>query len=404
MFRDKFIVVGITGSIAAYKGAELVSYLKKRGARVQCIMTKAAREFITPLTLRTLSQNPVITNMFSEPEHWNVEHIGLAEAADLFMIVPATANLIGKVCSGIADDFLTTTIMATRAPVLIAPAMNVNMYLNPITQDNIAKLKKQGYNFVDPEYGDLACGTKGQGRLAELEVLVSEAEKLLVKDKLLLGKKVLVTAGPTRETLDPVRYLTNRSSGKMGYAIAKQAYLLGADVTLISGPTEIKKFPGIELIKVETAREMYEAVFSKGENCQVIIKAAAVADYRPKKESAAKIKKQSVDLNIELTRNPDILAELGKNKGKKILVGFAAETENMLDYALEKVHNKNLDFIVANDVTREGAGFGEDTNIVTIIFPNGTKKELGKLDKVDVAKEILKEVVSELVQRKLDIE
>ncbi|MDD4048673.1 MAG: bifunctional phosphopantothenoylcysteine decarboxylase/phosphopantothenate--cysteine ligase CoaBC, partial [Clostridia bacterium] len=209
MFRDKFIVVGITGSIAAYKGAELVSYLKKRGARVQCIMTKAAREFITPLTLRTLSQNPVITNMFSEPEHWNVEHIGLAEAADLFMIVPATANLIGKVCSGIADDFLTTTIMATRAPVLIAPAMNVNMYLNPITQDNIAKLKKQGYNFVDPEYGDLACGTKGQGRLAELEVLVSEAEKLLVKDKLLLGKKVLVTAGPTRETLDPVRYLTN---------------------------------------------------------------------------------------------------------------------------------------------------------------------------------------------------
>ncbi|MDD4048499.1 MAG: bifunctional phosphopantothenoylcysteine decarboxylase/phosphopantothenate--cysteine ligase CoaBC, partial [Clostridia bacterium] len=260
------------------------------------------------------------------------------------------------------------------------------------------------YNFVDPEYGDLACGTKGQGRLAELEVLVSEAEKLLVKDKLLLGKKVLVTAGPTRETLDPVRYLTNRSSGKMGYAIAKQAYLLGADVTLISGPTEIKKFPGIELIKVETAREMYEAVFSKGENCQVIIKAAAVADYRPKKESAAKIKKQSVDLNIELTRNPDILAELGKNKGKKILVGFAAETENMLDYALEKVHNKNLDFIVANDVTREGAGFGEDTNIVTIIFPNGTKKELGKLDKVDVAKEILKEVVSELVQRKLDIE
>ena len=288
MFKDKLIVVGITGSIAAYKAVELVSNLRKKGADVHCVMTDSAQEFLTPLTLRTLSQNPVITAMFAEPKRWNVEHVGLAEAADLVMVVPASANIIGKVCHGIADDFLTTMIMATKAPVLFAPAMNVQMYLNPIVQKNIAVLKEQGYHFVGPGSGNLACGTEGQGRLIELSVILARAEELLVKEKPLLGKKVLVTAGPTREFLDPVRFLTNRSSGRMGYAVAKQAYLLGADVVLISGPTEIQPFPGVQCIRIETAQEMYEAVLAQWEDCQVIIKAAAVADYRPQSRNPEK--------------------------------------------------------------------------------------------------------------------
>lgn len=396
MFKDRFIVVGITGSIAAYKAAELVSRLKKRGAAVQCIMTRAAQEFITPLTLRTLSQNPVITEMFAEPRSWNVEHVGLAEAADLVMVVPATANVIGKVNGGIADDFLTTVIMATKAPVLFAPAMNVNMYLNPITQDNITRLKERDYFFVSPGHGDLACGTQGQGRLAKIDEILGKAEELLVREKPLRGKKVLVTAGPTRESLDPVRFLTNRSSGKMGYAVAKQAYLLGAEVILISGSTGIDPFPGVKCLSVETAQEMYEAVLSYWEECQIIIKAAAVADYRPKERHTEKIKKQPGEMVIELTRNPDILAELGKNKRDKILVGFAAETEKVLASAVEKVRNKNLDFIVANDVTQEGAGFACETNIVSFVFPDGKIEELGKMSKDDVARAILHEIINKL--------
>ena len=393
VFKDKNIVLGVTGGIAAYKSAELVSRLKKKGAQVYCVMTRAAQEFITPLTLRTLSQNPVFTEMFTEPRLWNVEHIGLADRADLFMVVPATANLIGKVCHGLADDLLTTTVMATKAPVLIAPAMNVNMYENPVTQTNIERLKELGYFFVEPECGELACGYEGRGRLADLEVIMERAEELLVRDKPLNGKKVLVTAGPTCEALDPVRYITNHSSGKMGYALAKQAKLLGAEVIMVSGPTGLRPFSGIRHVRVRTAREMYAAVWHEYEDSDIVIKAAAVADYRPKTTSDVKIKKQDGDLFVELERNPDILAELGQKKGSKILVGFAAETRNILEYAAEKIKKKNLDLIVANDLTRAGAGFALDTNIVTLLYPDGQMKKLPEMTKEEAALLILQEVV-----------
>jgi phosphopantothenoylcysteine decarboxylase/phosphopantothenate--cysteine ligase len=395
VLKDKVIVVGITGSIAAYKAAELVSQLKKRGAVVHCVMTEAAQAFVTPLTFRTLSQNPVITEMFAEPQHWEVEHIGLATAADLFVVAPATANILAKVSCGLADDFLTTAILATKAPVLFAPAMNVQMYENAVTQENITRLKERGYFFVEPGEGDLACGVQGKGRLAELELILARVEELLVQDKPLQGKKVLVTAGPTREPLDPVRFLSNRSSGKMGYALARQAQLMGAEVILISGPTALEPSPGVSFIPVETAEEMYQAVMAHATNCQIIIKAAAVGDYRPKERKAEKIKKQPGDLVLELTRNPDILAELGsrKKEHEQILVGFAAETEKVLLSAAEKVQKKHLDFIVANDVLREGAGFACDTNIVTLVFPDGRRKEFGKLSKDEVARAILQEII-----------
>ena len=394
MFKDKNIVVGVTGGIAAYKSAELVSRLRKKGAQVYCVMTRSAQEFITPLTLRTLSQNPVFTEMFAEPRLWNVEHIGLADRADLFMVVPATANLLGKVCHGIADDLLTTAVMATRAPVLIAPAMNVHMYENPVTQANIKRLKELGYFFVEPECGDLACGYEGRGRLADLAVIMERAEELLVQDKPLCGMKALVTAGPTREALDPVRFLTNHSSGKMGYALAKQARLLGADVVLVSGPTGLRPFSGVRIVNVNSAREMYEAVWQHYEESDIVIKAAAVADYRPKTTAVDKIKKQDGELCIELERNPDILAELGKKKGSKILVGFAAETQDILSQAAEKIKKKNLDFIVANDITKAGAGFAYDTNIVTLLYPDGEMKKLPEMTKEEAALLILQEIVT----------
>ena len=352
MLKDKVVVVGITGSIAAYKAAELVSQLKKRGAVVHCVMTESAQAFVSPLTFRTLSQNPVITEMFAEPQHWEVEHVGLATAADLFVVAPATANILAKVSYGLADNFLTTAILATKAPVLFAPAMNVQMYKNAVTQENITRLKERGYFFVEPGEGDLACGVRGKGRLAELELILARVEELLVQDKPLQGKKVLVTAGPTREPLDPVRFLSNRSSGKMGYALAHQAQLMGAEVILISGPTALEPSPGVSFIPVETAEEMYQAVMAHAADCQIIIKAAAVGDYRPKERKTEKIKKQPGDLVLELTRNPDILAELGsrKKENEQILVGFAAETEKVLLSAAEKVQKKHLDFIVANDV------------------------------------------------------
>lgn len=392
MFSEKEIVVGITGGIAAYKSAELVSSLKKAGANVHCIMTKSALEFIQPLTLRTLSQNPVYYEMFDEPKMWNVEHIALADRADLVLIVPATANIIGKIAGGISDDMLSTTVMATKAPVLIAPAMNVNMYENPITQENINKLQKIGYYFVGPIYGKLACGYQGTGKLADINEIIQQAEILVCKDRILTGHRVLITAGPTQEALDPVRYLSNKSTGKMGYALAKQAKLLGANVTLISGPTNLTPFCGIDLIKVTNAREMYEKVIDCYEKNDIIIKAAAVSDYRPVNRSTDKIKKQEGNLLLELERNPDILAGLGEKKGTRVLVGFAAETKEVLKYAAHKVQRKNLDFIVANDVTQSGAGFAHDTNIVTLVFPNGDMKELPELTKNQVALEILNEV------------
>lgn len=394
MFKEKVIIVGITGSIAAYKAAELVSQLKKRGAIVHCVMTKAAQAFVAPLTFRTLSQNPVITEMFTEPQHWEVEHVGLATAADLFVVAPATANILAKVSCGLADDFLTTTILATKVPVLFAPAMNVQMYENVATQENIRRLKERGYFFVEPEEGNLACGVQGKGRLAALDTILARAEGLLMQEKPLQGKKVLITAGPTREPLDPVRFLSNRSSGKMGYALARQAQLLGAEVILISGPTALQPSAGVKCISVETAEEMYQAVMAHADACQIIIKAAAVADYRPKDREMEKIKKKPGDLVLELTRNRDILAELGSRKKNQFLVGFAAETEKVLAFAAEKAQKKHLDFIVANDVSREGAGFACDTNIVTLIFSDGSKKELGKLSKDEVARAILQEIVT----------
>jgi len=393
MFRNKTVVLGITGGIAAYKAADLVSRLKKAGAQVICIMTKSAEEFITPLTLRTLSQNPVYTDLFAEPVKWEVEHVAVADRADLFLVAPATANIIGKVCHGIADDFLSTTIMATRAPVLFAPAMNVNMYENPVTQQNIRRLKELGYHFVEPESGMLACGYEGKGRLAEPEAILEAAEYLLAKDKPLQGLKVLVTAGPTREALDPVRYITNHSSGKMGFAIAKQARLMGAEVVLVSGPTSLRPFRGVEIVRVESARDMLEAVMQHYEDAQIVIKSAAVADYRPKNISAHKIKKKDDDLVLELERNPDILAHLGQNKGERILVGFAAETNEVLRYAADKMRKKNLDMIVANDLTESGAGFACDTNIVTLLFPDGSSKKLAQMSKDEVARAVLNEIV-----------
>lgn len=393
MFADKNIIVGITGGIAAYKSAELVSRLTKKSAVVSCIMTKSAQEFITPLTIRTISRNPVYIEMFSEQRLKSVEHIALADKADLFIIVPATANIIGKVACGIADDLLTTTIMATHAPVLFAPAMNVNMYLNPVVQDNISKLQKLGYYVMEPDEGDLACGYQGKGRLAELDKILDAAEELLVKEKPLSGKRVVVTAGPTRESLDPVRFISNHSSGKMGYAIARQALLQGAEVTLISGPVALKDPTGVKVIRVNTAVEMRNTVLEHFAASQIVIKAAAVADYRPKVQADNKIKKQPGDMVIELERNPDILAELGQKKMDQILVGFAAESKDVLRYAADKVKRKNLDFIVANDIMQPGAGFAGETNVVSFVFNNGQVKELPQMSKDAVAREILSEVL-----------
>lgn len=392
-FKDKNIVLGITGGIAAYKSAELVRMLVKKGANVHCIMTEAAQKFITPLTFRTLSNNPVLTEMFDEPRQWNVEHIGIADLADLFLVAPATANILGKVCHGVADDFLSTSIMATKAPVLFAPAMNVNMYNNRVTQENIEKIIRLGYNIVSPASGDLACGYQGEGRLAELDDIIDMAENLLVQDKPLLGMKFVVTAGPTRESLDPVRYITNRSSGKMGYSLAKIACLLGAKVTLVSGPTAMRPYVGVNCIRVESAREMCEVVLKESEDCHVVVKCAAVADYRPKAVGQEKIKKEDRDLVLELQRNPDILALLGENKGQRVLVGFAAETTNVLQYAAEKAKRKNLDLIVANDLTKDGAGFAGDTNIVSLVYPSGEIRNLSLMSKEEVALEIIRDII-----------
>jgi len=390
MLKNKTVVVGVTGGIAAYKACEIVSRLKKSGAEVYCIMTKGAQAFLTPLTLRTLSGNPVVTDMFQEPVKWSVEHIALADKADFFLVAPATANIIGKIACGIADDFLTTAIMATRVKVVLAPAMNVNMYNNPILQENINKLKNLGYCFIDPVEGNLACGYTGKGKMAEPEEIVNYLLGLEKRD--LEGKNILITAGPTREPIDPVRYLTNRSSGKMGYALARCAQKRGANVTLISGPTNLDKPPGVNFISIETAQEMFLEVTKHFPKQDIIIKSAAVADYRPQSYNQQKIKKTADDLEIKLERNPDILSYLGEDKGERILVGFAAETNDLKENARKKLMKKNLDFIVANDVTAMGAGFGSDTNKVTLYFKDGSHKELPLLSKDEVANIILDEV------------
>ena len=391
MLKDKTVVIGVSGGIAVYKTLDVVSRLRKLGVNVNVIMTKSATEFVTPLSFQSLSQNYVVCDMFEDPKTWDVEHISLAKRADVFLI--ATANVIGKIANGIADDMLTTTVMATKAKVLIAPAMNTNMYENPILQRNINTLKELGYNFVDPESGRLACGDTGKGKLASPETIVDEVVKLLSKGQDLKGKSIIVTAGPTVESIDPMRYITNRSTGKMGYSIAKEAIERGADVTLITGPTNLTPPQNLKkLVKIESAKDMYEAVLANLDENDVVIKSAAVADYKPKNYSNKKIKKSDDDLVIELDRNKDIAQEIGKIKNNKILVGFAAETNDLIENASLKIKKKNLDFIVANDLTKEGAGFGVDTNIVKIIDKEGNITEYPKMKKEEVANIILDKI------------
>ena len=396
MLKNKTVVIGVSGGIAVYKACDIVSRLKKLNANVHVIMTNNATEFVTPLTFQSLSQNYVVNDMFEEPKTWDVEHISLAKKADVFLIAPATANVIGKIANGICDDMLTTTVMATTGKVLIAPAMNTNMYRNPILQRNITILKELGYNFVNPESGRLVCGDVGEGKLAQPEVIVNEVVNLLTdEEKDLQGQKIMITAGPTVESIDPVRYLTNRSTGKMGYAIAKQAANRGAEVTLVSGPTNIAPPSNIKkLIKIESAKDMYNAIIENFDDNQVIIKSAAVADYKPKTYSDKKIKKNDDDLVIKLDRNKDIAYELGKIKKDKILVGFAAETNDIIENAKGKIQKKNFDFIVANDLTEEGAGFGTDTNIVKIIDKEGNINKYPQMKKDEVANVILDKVKS----------
>ena len=385
----KCIVIGITGGIAAYKTPDLVSRLVKAGADVHVVMTEAAARFITPLTLQTISRNPVTTGMFETPEKWEVKHISLADRADLLAVVPATANIIGKVSTGIADDILSTVIMATKAPVLFVPAMNVHMYENPVFQGNLKKLASYGYRFLEPDMGPLACGYEGKGRLPGLDIIFEEIAGLVKKTGDFSGKTFLITAGPTREYLDPVRFLSNGSTGKMGYAIAGAARSRGARVVLVSGPVNIPAPKGVEYIPVLSARDMFAAVKEHYQEADIIVKAAAVADYSPKESFANKMKKRPGNLEVVFERTPDILQYLGENKGKQVLVGFAAETNNLVENAVKKIKAKNLDLIVANDITQPGAGFGTDTNIVKLIYRDGRMEHFDKMVKEEVAHQIL---------------
>lgn len=398
MLQNKTIVLGVTGGIAAYKAAEVVSGLKKLHADVRVIMTKAATEFITPLTFMSLSQNPVCVDMFSEPTAWETKHISLAKAADVFAVLPCTANVIGKIAGGIADDMLTTTIMATKAPVLIAPAMNTNMYENPIVQANIQRLKQLGYTFIEPASGRLACGDIGKGKLADPTIILDEIVRLaLLPMQDLYGKKVLVTAGATQEALDPVRYITNHSSGKMGYAIAKAAMLRGADVTLVSAPTHLAAVPNIHIYPVISANEMYQTVMQYADEADIIIMAAAVADFSPQKFVEQKMKKDGIEqLCLPLKSTRDILKELGTRYavGEKKVIGFCMETENLIDRAKEKCRAKNVDMIAANNLLEEGAGFGTDTNILTFVMRDGTVIENPKMTKFEAANALLNQVLA----------
>jgi len=400
MLKGKKVVIGITGGIAAYKAAEFVRLLVKAEADVHVVMSENAQKFILPLTFQTLSGNPVVTDPFTLLEDAEIGHIALADLAELVVILPATANIIGKIANGIADDFLSTMVMATKAPVLFVPSMNVNMWENKALQKNIQTLLEMGYQLLEPGEGELACHWYGKGRLPELNEVVEKMEDIL-STKDLKGEQVLVTGGPTQEPIDPVRFITNRSSGKMGYALAKIARRRGAEVILITGPTSLPlPRKDIKFLPVRSAEEMRKAVFNSLEGSSVVIKAAAVSDYRPKVISEKKIKKGESDTTLALERTKDILEELGKKKGNRILIGFAAETEDLIANAKKKLKEKNLDFIVVNDVTRPGAGFSSDTNQVKIIYPSGQVKDLPLMTKEDVSQLILDEVVGLLKRRK----
>lgn len=388
MNDKKCVVVGVSGGVAVYKALDVISRLRKKDVEVHVIMTKSATEFVTPLSFQSLSQNMVITDMFAEPKAWEIQHISLAKKADLMLIVPATANIIGKVANGIADDMLSTTIMATKAPVVFCPAMNTNMYENPIVQRNINLLKELGYEFVEPASGRLACGDEGKGKLQDTEIIAEETMRRLHSTKDLIGMKVVVTAGPTVVPIDPVRILTNRSSGKMGYSIAEEARDRGADVVLISGPTSLKKPNGIKVIDVKTNEEMYDSIKEEFQDADIVIKSAAVADYKAKNYSDEKIKKTGDDLNLAFERDRDILQSLGEMKKNQILVGFAAESSNLHENAKGKLERKSLDYIVANDISKPETGFASDENKVTIISKTGDAISLEKMSKREVAKNI----------------
>lgn len=390
MLQGKKILLGVTGGIAAYKAVEVVSRLRKAGAEVRVVMTREATEFVTELTFREISGNPVAVDMWAPVQHWNVAHIALAEWVDAVLVAPATANIIAKAALGVADDMLSTTLLAVTAPVFFAPAMNSNMYAHPATQKNLDILVKRGLHIIPPGTGKLACGAEGPGRLAEPADIVAALEAFFIEGTQLSGIKVLVTAAGTIEPIDPVRYIGNRSSGRMGYALAEEAVARGAEVVLVSGPSALKPPSGLkQFVSVETAAEMREVVLREAETSRIVIKAAAVADYHPKHVSEQKIKKNDEELSIRLEKNPDILKELGQRKRpEQILVGFAAETQNLLQYAREKIEKKNLDFIVANDVTKPGAGFNTTTNTVKIIVRDGSIEEVPLMTKREIAKRI----------------
>ena len=414
---DKYnIVLGVTGGIACYKSAAVVSALSKEEINVDVIMTENASRFVGPITFQTLSKNPVTVDTFGSIKYWEVEHIALAEKADLMLIAPATADIIGKIASGIADDMLSTTVMAVTAPVVFAPSMNVHMYENPVVQENIAKLKKLGYLFIEPGEGLLACGDTGRGRMAEPEEIVAYVTGLLkdtarqkkdrdrkTQNRDLAGHRILVTAGPTVEEIDPVRYISNRSSGKMGYAIAERAVRRGAEVILVSGPVSIPAPEGVERISVTSTKDMLRACERVFDQVDAVIKAAAPSDFYVVNASDHKIKKDGKGtITLTLQENPDILATLGKKKGNRILIGFAAETRNLEEYAREKIRRKNLDMIVANNVALPGAGFNHDTNIVEFLLPDGSVEIFDTMRKSDVADLILDRLI--LLYKKQNIE
>lgn len=389
MEYKKNVVLGVCGGIAAYKALDVVSTLRKKGINVDVIMTEHAAEFVTPLTFQSLSYNAVIVDMFEEPKVWEIQHISLAKKADLILVVPATANIIGKVANGIADDMLSTTIMASKAPVIFAPAMNTNMLENPIVQQNIDKLKSFGYEFIEPSSGRLACGDEGKGKLPDPKLISEIVLTKLYENKDLLGKKVLVTAGPTIAPIDPVRFICNHSSGKMGYAIAEEARDRGAEVLLITGPTDLNTPQGVEVIQVNTNNEMFNAVMDNYSNNDIIVKCAAVADYKPEAYSEIKIKKAGEILELKLVQDTDILFELGKRKSEKqVLIGFAAESNDLIQNAKQKIEKKNLDYIVANDIMSKDTGFSSDYNKVNIISRDGEMVSLDKMSKREVAREI----------------
>lgn len=392
MLTGKTVVLGVAGGIAAYKMPNVARMLKKMHCNVHVIMTQNATNFITATTFETLTGNKCLIDTFDRNFEFSVEHVAIAKQADLVLIAPATANVIGKIAGGIADDMLTTTVVACTCKILIAPAMNHNMYHNSIVQENIEKLKRHGYEIIDPVCGMLANGDTGDGKLPSEETLVSYVVRELAHEKDLHGKKVLVTAGPTQEAIDPVRYITNHSTGKMGYALAEAAMLRGAEVTLISGPTAIEPPMFVNVIPIISAQEMFEKVATNATENDIIIKAAAVADYRPKEVCDEKIKKSDHDTEIELERTTDILAYLGKNKGKTFLCGFSMETENMLENSRRKLDKKNLDMIVANNLKDKGAGFGVDTNLITIITRD-RELQLELMSKQDAANCILDEII-----------